>query len=186
MSKKYKHLLKGIEKSDSVSWNPHKMMNVPLLGAVILVKDPTVFKRNLGEDADYLFQMDDEDLNPGNKTLQCGRRNDALKVRAALKYLGEEGYETRIDNAFANAHYAQEIIEKDPDLILILPPECINVCFQVKGRNAVEICEKLAQEGKIMVSYGLRRGEVFIRMVCVNGDLTKKDIDYFFQQVKSV
>lgn len=87
LSSKHKHLLKGIEKSDSVSWNPHKMMNVPLLAAILLVKDPSVFKRNLGEDADYLFQMDDEELNPGNKTLQCGRRNDALKVRAALKYL---------------------------------------------------------------------------------------------------
>lgn len=87
MSRKHKKLLKGIELSDSVSWSLHKMMNVPLLAAVLLVKDPNILYKNLHDDADYLFQMDNDDLNPGNKSIQCGRRNDAFKVRTALKYL---------------------------------------------------------------------------------------------------
>ena len=87
LSKKHKHLLQGIEYSDSVSRSLHKMMNIPLLAAVLLVKDPTILYKNFHEDADYLFQMDNDDLNPGNKSIQCGRRNDAFKVWTALKYL---------------------------------------------------------------------------------------------------
>gem|GEM_PF-1516235 len=87
MSKKHRKLLKGIEQSDSVSRSLHKMMNIPLLAAVLLVKNPDILYNNFHEDADYLFQMDEKDLNPGNKSIQCGRRNDALKVWTALKYL---------------------------------------------------------------------------------------------------
>jgi len=186
LSKKHKHLLKGIETSDSVSRSLHKMMNVPLLAAVLLVKEPKILYKNLHEDADYLFQMDNDDLNPGNKSIQCGRRNDALKVWTALKYLGEAGYEKRINNEFANAEYATTIIKKNKNLTLILKPECINVCFQVKGKLASKVCEALDKQWLIKVSYGKRQWQEFIRLMCVNADMTKKDIDNFFKQVMTV
>jgi sulfinoalanine decarboxylase/sulfinoalanine decarboxylase/aspartate 1-decarboxylase len=87
LSKKHKHVLKGIASSDSVSRSLHKMLNIPLLAAVLLVKDPNILYENFNENADYLFQMDEKELNPGNKSIQCGRRNDAFKVWTALKYL---------------------------------------------------------------------------------------------------
>ncbi len=186
MSKKYKYLLEWIELSDSVSRNQHKMMNVPLLAAALLVKDSNVFYKNFSESADYLFQMDDQDLNPWNKTIQCGRRNDALKVWTALKYLWEDGYEKRINKEFSNAQYAVSIIKKDKDLELVLEPECINVCFHVRGKSAEKICEQLDNQWLIKVGYGIRKDKTFIRMVCVDPDMTKKDIQNFFDCVKSV
>jgi len=186
LSKKHKHLLIWIQQSDSVSRSLHKMMNVPLLAAVLLVKDPNMLYENFHENADYLFQMDDKNFNPGNKSIQCGRRNDALKVWTALKYLGEEWYEKRINQEFDNAKYAVSIIKKDKELKLILEPECINVCFQVKWKSASKICEALDKQGLIKVSYGKRKGEEFIRLMTVNADMTKKDIDNFFKQVKNI
>ncbi len=186
LSKKHKQLLKGVELSDSVSRSLHKMMNVPLLAAVLLVKDPDILYKNFNENADYLFQMDDKALNPGNKSIQCGRRNDAFKVWTALKYLGETGYEKRINNEFANAKYAVAVIKKDKDFSLVLQPECINVCFQVKGKPASKICEALDKQGLIKVSYGKWRWEEFIRLMTVNADMTKADIDNFFKHVKTV
>lgn len=186
LSKKHRKLLKGIEQSDSVSRSLHKMMNIPLLAAVLLVKNPDILYNNFHEDADYLFQMDEKDLNPGNKSIQCGRRNDALKVWTALKYLWEEWYEKRINQEFDNAKYAASIIKKDKDLKLILEPECINVCFQVKGKPANKICEALDKQGRIKVSYGKWRWEEFIRLMTVNADMTKKDIDNFFTHIKNV
>jgi len=70
------------------------MMNVPVLASPILVKDPTVLLKSFVEEADYLIQpqkgvniLDLAKLNPASKSIQCGRRNDALKVWTALKYL---------------------------------------------------------------------------------------------------
>lgn len=186
LSKKHKHLLAWIEHSDSVSRSLHKMMNVPLLAAVLLTKNPNILYENFHENADYLFQMDEKELNPGNKSIQCGRRNDAFKVWTALKYLGENGYEKRINQEFDNAKYATAIIKKDKEFSLVLEPECINVCFQVKGKPASKICEALDKQGLIKVSYGKWKWEEFIRLMTVNADMTKKDIDNFFKQVKSV
>jgi len=129
-------------------------MNVPLLAAVLLTKNPNILYENFHENADYLFQMDEKELNPGNKSIQCGRRNDAFKVWTALKYLGENGYEKRINQEFDNAKYATAIIKKDKEFSLVLEPECINVCFQVKGKPASKICEALDKQGLIKVSYG--------------------------------
>ena len=130
--------------------------------------------------------MDDKELNPGNKSIQCGRRNDAFKVWTSLKYLWENGYEKRINTEFDNARYATDLIKKDKNLTLVLQPECINVCFQVKGKSANKICEALDKQGLIKVSYGKRKWEEFIRLMTVNADMTKKDIDNFFKHVKTV
>lgn len=121
-------------------------MNIPLLAAVLLVKNPNILYENFNENADYLFQMDEKEVNPGNKSIQCGRRNDAFKVWTALKYLGENGYEKRINNEFSNAQYAVKIIKKNKELSLVLDPECINVCFQVQGKPASKICEALDKQ----------------------------------------
>ncbi|MFA5747783.1 MAG: aminotransferase class V-fold PLP-dependent enzyme [Candidatus Absconditabacterales bacterium] len=195
LSKKYKHLLKGIDQADSVVWNPHKMMNVPVLAAPLLLKDPTLLLKSFYEEADYLIQPQKNEkkyllelakYNPAGKSIQCGRRNDAFKVWTALKYLGEDGYEKRVNQQFENAKYAVGIIKKDKDLKLMLEPECVNICFQVKGKSSKEICNKLDAEGKIKVSYGYWKGEEFIRLVCVNADMNKKDIQHFFECVKTI
>jgi glutamate/tyrosine decarboxylase-like PLP-dependent enzyme len=124
--------------------------------------------------------------NPAGKSIQCWRRNDAFKVWTALKYLWEDGYEKRVNQQFENAKYAVWIIKKDKDLKLMLEPECVNICFQVKGKSSKEICNKLDAEWKIKVSYGYWKWEEFIRLVCVNADMNKKDIQHFFECVKTI
>ena len=171
-------------------------MNVPILAAPLLVKDPTVLLKSFREEADYLIYTPQNantkellklaKLNPTSRSIQCGRRNDAFKVWTALKYLWEDWYEKRVNKQFELAQYATKIIKKDKDLKLIIEPECINVCFQVKGQQAQKLCNKLDEEWIIKVSCWYRRGEEFIRLTTVNADMTKKDIDNFFKHVKSV
>lgn len=192
LSKKHKNLLKWINNSDSVTRNPHKMMNVPVLAAPILVKDRTVLLKSFHEEADYLIQpqkstntLDVSKYNPASKSIQCGRRNDAFKVRTALKFLGEDGYEKRVNHQFDLAKHATEIIKKDKDLKLMIEPEWVNVCFQVKWKSAKAICDKLDAEWIIKVSYGFWRWEEMIRLMCVNADMTNQDIDNFFIAIKS-
>ena len=188
MSQKYKHLLQWIEWADSVARNPHKMMNIPLLASAILIKKKWLLEKHFYEGADYLYQMTDNksnfDLNPGGKSIQCGRRNDALKVWAWLKLFGEAWYEKRIENQVSNAQHAVEIIKNDPALRLILPPEWINVCFQVVWSDAASLCDYADKQGIVKVSHGQRHWETFIRMMCVDADMTYDDIDAFFANIK--
>ena len=81
-------------------------------------------------------QSDDEhDWTPpddlADLTLQCGRRGDSLKLFLSWQYYGTLGYASKIENAYATASYLADLVNRDPDLLLVStnPPPCLQVCF---------------------------------------------------------
>lgn len=186
LSPRRRHLLDGCELADSFTWDAHKMMGVPLTCSVVLVRRRGLLQRHLDESASYLFQRDSDDYNPGVRSLQCGRRNDALKLWTAWLHKGDAGYERRIERLFALTAYAVSVIEADPELTLVKRPQCVNVCFTVRGADAAEVCDRLDHEGRIKVSYGEVDGRPTVRLVCANPDLSEQDLDAFFDEVKAV
>lgn len=185
LSPRHRALLDGCELADSFSWDAHKAMGVPLNCSLLLLRRRGQLETHFGESADYLFQSHRE-FNPAQRSMQCARRNDALKLWAAWRHHGDEGYARRIDKLFALARYAAERIAADPDLRLCRRPESFNVCFVVTGCSSVELCERLEREERLVLSHVQVAGERALRLVCVNADLTEADIDTFFRQVKLV
>ncbi|RLE19877.1 MAG: cysteine synthase [Acidobacteria bacterium] len=184
LSEKHRHLLEGSQLADSFTWNAHKMMGVPLSCSAILMKERGLLGRHFNEDAGYLFQADVDDLNPGTRSIQCGRRNDALKLWAAWLYHGDEGYRARLDHLFDLAHFAADRIKADPALDLVASPESIAVCFEVKGSSAGDICRCLDLENRLKVGFGEVAGRQAIRLVCVNPDLEEQDIAFALDEIK--
>jgi glutamate/tyrosine decarboxylase-like PLP-dependent enzyme len=185
LSEKHRHLMRGCELADSVVWDAHKVMGAPLTCSVALTKRRGLFERHIGEAADYLFQADDDELNPGTRSLQCGRRNDALKLWCAWQAHGDEGYARRIDRLFEQAALVRRIVEEDPGLVLSCPPQSMTVCFEVAGRSSVEICDRLDRSGELKISYGIVAGRAVVRMVCVNPDLSDEDLREAMAAIKA-
>ncbi len=103
-----RELLDGAELADSFAWNAHKMMGVPQQCSMLLVARRGALARSLDEGADYLFQGEADDLDPGRRSIQCGRRNDALKLWAAWLAMGDEGWNQRLLRQLALARHAAE------------------------------------------------------------------------------
>ena len=162
------------------------MMGVPLSCSAILMKERGLLAQHFNEDATYLFQTDIDDLNPGTRSIQCGRRNDALKLWAAWLYHGDEGYGARLDHLFDLAQFAAGRIEADSALNLVAFPESIAVCFEVKGNSAGDICRRLDLENRLKIGFGEVAGRQAIRLVCVNPDLEKEDIAFALDEIKAV
>lgn len=186
MSAEHKHLLEGVELSDSFTWNAHKMMNVPISAAFLFLNKKGLLSKHLSEKADYLFQGEQEDLDLGNSSIQCGRRVDAFKVWAVWKYYGASGIEQRINHLFDLAQYAAACIEKEPSFKLFRTPESVNVCFTIEGVSAEAVCKKMHEEGLAMVGYSKSKGATFVRISFINANLQYEDVDNFFEQVKKV
>lgn len=186
LSPEHRRLIRGVERADSFSWNPHKMMGVPLQASVLLVARRGALAASLDESADYLFQSDLDELNPGHRSLQCGRRCDALKVWAAWQHLGDRGWAERIARQMALARRAAELIAADPALELSEPPPSINVCFAVRGRSTEAICEQLDRGGRLKIGHGAVRGRRVLRLVCVNPALTEADLAAILREIKAV
>ncbi|XP_030753463.1 cysteine sulfinic acid decarboxylase [Sitophilus oryzae] len=183
VSKKHRKLLKGIERADSVTWNPHKLLTAPQQCSTFLVKHEKVLSEAHSANAAYLFQKDkfyDTKYDTGDKHIQCGRRADVLKFWYMWKAKGTKGFENHIDKTFDNANHFLNIIKERPGFELVLPePECTNICFwyvppslrtyQKENFNstvqndeefklklhsvAPKIKERMMKEGTMMVTY---------------------------------
>lgn len=183
LCEKKRWLMEGVERADSVTWDAHKMMGVPLVCSAVLFREKGRMLEHFFEPADYLFQTDDDELNLGTKSIQCGRRNDALKVWTAWQYYGDKGYDARITKLVELAEYAAGVVERSAGMALSKRPQSVNVCFEVVGKSSAAICELLDKEGVLKVGYGNVDGRRVIRLVCVDPDMERSDIDVFFAEV---
>ena len=186
LSPRTRHLLAGVERADSLTWDAHKMMGVPLTCSLLVTRRPGLLTRHLSEGAEYLLQGDSDRLNPATRSMQCGRRNDVLKLWAAWTHHGDQGYARRVEHLMDLTAHAVQTIADDPDMVLSFPPQSLNVCFEVRDRCSSAICEALQAQGLAMVGTGIVSGRRTVRLVCVDPAMTTEDIDQFFAGVRQV
>lgn len=194
LSEERKSLFKGLERADSFSWNPHKLMNIPLICSVLLVKDSNIMRSEIqSHDADYIYHENDtSDFDLGPSSLQCGRRVDSLKLWMAWKYYGDDGYSARIEHLMHLAQYATEKIGKCDKLELMFHTQTLNVNFRFKVPDGIDVDRfnedlryKLIRDGKAMVNYCRLKNGLSIRLILLNPDLTEEDIEQFLNHFLS-
>jgi glutamate/tyrosine decarboxylase-like PLP-dependent enzyme len=192
LSPRHRGLLEGLDKADSFAWNAHKLMGLPLICSILLVREKGhLLKTNSVTGADYIFHDDafgSHDL--GTMSMQCGRRVDALKLWLSWKYYGDMGYAERIDRFFELAAFAEEIVNRTPSLELMAPRSSVNICFRYLPNTSKDLNhfnlylrEELARTGKALVNYARLRENVTIRLVIANHELTREDVSLFFDNL---
>ena len=184
-SKKHKHLIKGLELSDSFSVNAHKMLGTPLTCSIIITQHKAQLHHSFSNEADYLYQTDSDDFNLGKTSLQCGRRNDALKIWTLWKSVGTKGLEKIVDKQFEMAQIARDYINNNDDYTLYSFDDSISICFNYKGVPANELCTALYKNSELMVGFGNFNNTEFVRMVTINSLLEKEDIYNFFETLET-
>ncbi|MGA0284545.1 MAG: pyridoxal phosphate-dependent decarboxylase family protein [Saprospiraceae bacterium] len=183
-SKKYKHLVQGVELVDSFSFNAHKMLSTPLSCSIIVVKDKKHLYDSFSNDANYLYQTHHDEFNLGKTSLQCGRRNDALKFWALWKSVGTSGLEAIVDHQFALADTARDYVRNHKDYTLYSYDNSVSICFNYKGIPARDICTALYEHSNLLVGYGSFKCTEFIRLVTVNASNSHEDIRHFFSTME--
>ncbi|EPJ45198.1 MAG: hypothetical protein OFPI_37660 [Osedax symbiont Rs2] len=191
-SEKHRHLLAHSELADSVTWDAHKLMNVPVTAAVILVKQAGLLRQACsGGGGDYLFHSDEnEAYNLGQRSIQCGRRADALKVWMSWKAVGSQGFAAKIDNLFDCKAHCIKQIESSPKLQMLAPAVYLNVLFRYQPNSElneqqltklnVAICKKLKAQGTY-IDYAQYKGRTGIRLILANSLCQPADIDDMLQ-----
>jgi sulfinoalanine decarboxylase len=179
-SEKYKHLVKGVARSNSFSYNAHKMLGTPLTCSIILVNDKKHLHDSFSNDADYLYQTDGDDFNLGKTSFQCGRRNDALKFWTLWKSIGTNGLKQIVEQQFYLADVALAYIRSNPEYTLYSYDDSISVCFNYKNADPMALCTALYEHQITVVGFGSFEEDTFIRLVTINANNEKQDILNFF------
>ncbi|KAG5985356.1 hypothetical protein E4U55_004580 [Claviceps digitariae] len=132
-SARHKWKVNGSHLADTITINPHKMMNAPTTCSFLLGPDMNLFNKANSTAAGYLFHtnVNEEAWDLADLTLQCGRRGDSLKVALAWLYYGADGFEKQIDHAFDMASYLYTSVQKTGNFVMVstVPPPCLQVCF---------------------------------------------------------
>eukprot|EP01012_Entosiphon_sulcatum_P057747 TRINITY_DN815_c0_g1_i1.p1 TRINITY_DN815_c0_g1~~TRINITY_DN815_c0_g1_i1.p1 ORF type:complete len:534 (-),score=113.19 TRINITY_DN815_c0_g1_i1:1315-2916(-) len=211
LSKRYRHLVAGAEKADSLVWNFHKVMGVPHQASCFLTTHVGLLQECNACNASYLFQPDkvNAHLDIGDKTIQCGRRADSIKVWLSWQACGDLGWQTRIDHSATLAEYLEERVTRHPRFRMARPRVWINVCFwylpaslgedvdpetaspEMKervGKVAPAIKARMQRKGLAMIGFQPQDGlPNFFRMVFPGAGInTHADVDSILEQMDEV
>jgi glutamate/tyrosine decarboxylase-like PLP-dependent enzyme len=133
MSDKLKTRIGNCTDVDSVSWDPHKALVVPLQATFFLCKHPGLMEKSNSTKADYLFHKERNSyhvsLDTGDRSLQCGRVIDILKCWTYFKGNGwkEIGRHIEREHESGPVHLTNCIAEAPKEWVLVYPGTTINV-----------------------------------------------------------
>ena len=151
LSKKYRSLLAGVERADSVTIDAHKQMYVPMGAGMVLFKDPSMV-RAIEHHAEYVIRQGSKDL--GAHTMEGSRPGMAMLVYSALHVMGRSGYELLIDQSIEKAQQFAEMIAAQDDFEVVTEPElCILTYRFVPARLKAAIQAASPEQTKRLVPH---------------------------------
>lgn len=120
LSDTHRHLLRGIERADSVTIDAHKQMYVPMGAGMVLFKDPSLVHA-IEHHAEYVIRRGSKDL--GSHTMEGSRPGMAMLVYSALHVMGRKGYQLLIDQSIKKARGFAQLIAAQDDFEVITEPQ---------------------------------------------------------------
>lgn len=140
LSQEHRYRLRGLEKANSVVWDPHKMMLMPLSASVLLVK-------NEADLVNAFTSEPSESVNPqlkwnlGTRSFMASRRSDALKIWVALQRYGTDGLGALYAHLCHLTQILYELINERNEFESFHVPECNILCFRYVGNNSLASTE---------------------------------------------
>jgi aromatic-L-amino-acid/L-tryptophan decarboxylase len=126
-------LLAGIERADTISFDPHKWLYTPQSSACLLARDPGRLRAAFSIDAAYVredAQLSGRGINIGELGPQWSRAFLALKVWMSLAAHGTDAYGRRIAHDVELARYLDKRVREHPDLEPMCPVTLSIACFR--------------------------------------------------------
>ena len=194
-SAQHRTRLAGIENSDSVAIDFHKLFWQPIPCSAFLVRDAHHFDP-IKFYADYLnpeFHEDEGIPNLVTTSLLTSRRFDALKLWISLQAVGREKLAAMIDRTMALASHAATVIRGPRDLELVCEPQLSTVVFRYipsrpesdGDRINSEIRQALFDRGLAVIGHTRVRGRQCLKLTCMNPAATEADLEKLIELIRA-
>lgn len=194
LSEKYRHLVRGISRADSVVWDPHKMMMTPSLTTAVLFKNGDDSYRTFAQQASYLFQKGarEEWFNPSHRTLECTKRDFAFRLYVVLRVYGEKLFADYLDRQFDLARDLARKINDTDDFALAAEPQANIVCFRYVGKKIADpdalhtqVRRKIVARGKFYLVQTKLPNGVHLRVTLMNPFTTVEHVSELLEEIRS-
>lgn len=182
-----RHLIAGIERADSITFDPHKWLSVPRGAGLFLTRHRDILARTFQVSATYVPDNNvasSEVLDLFSHSMQWSRRFTGLKTFMTLAVAGWDGYAAVIRRNTVLSRYLRDRLEgdgwsvvNDGDLAVLCFIDTVNEC----GASAEflrSVRESVVSSGAAWISYTCLAGRVpALRACVVNFRTAEKDVD---------
>ncbi len=191
LSEQTRGRLHGIARADSLAWDPHKMMSMPLGMGAVITRDRQQLLDAYRQDAPYIFHPGEAGVlpNPGEISLTCSRPGDALKLWGVLVLYGSKLFAEIIERQCANAMALHELLRASGDFIPLHEPDSNILCFQHRPKHWAALDEEelgqrnfklhtaVNHSGEAWVTSTVLGGRRVLRMTLMNPATTPRDLE---------
>ena len=168
LSPAHRDLLRGIEHSDSVIWDTHKMMRTATLVAAVLVREDWRLEAAFRQKASYLIYQEPGETASSllERQVECTKAALGARIFMNLAFRGPDGIGRYVAEQYDKALRFWELIQARDGFECLTRPESNILCFRY-GRDPklqVALRERLLEERRFHLSSTEVNGERWLRM----------------------
>jgi len=189
LSEKGKKSLKGIERADSLTVDPHKWFYQPYEIGCLLVKNAEWLSATFSEKPEYLRDIEgnESEINFYDYGIQLTRRFRALKFYMSIKTYGLNTFKEAVTYNINLAERTEKMLRKSKKWEIISPATLavINFRYNPIGLNLSEkelddlnqeISKRIVASREALLVTTILNGQVVLRMCLINPKTTIDDI----------
>ena len=183
-----RHLVKGMERADSLAFDLHKWMYLPYDVGCVLFKRQSDQVKTFSNRPDYFAMSKDTPPQFADFGFELSRSFRALKVWMGLKENGVAKYSALVKQNVDQAGYLKTLVESYSELELMTPVPLNTVCFRYRGKGIQEPVLDELNKGLSMRLMFSGAGAAFetkvkdrvaLRVCITNHRTTRRDLEEF-------
>ncbi|WP_293573071.1 pyridoxal-dependent decarboxylase [Phaeobacter sp.] len=180
----YRHYWPGIERADSIVFNPHKWLGVQFDCSAHFLKNPDDLVQTLAISPEYLKTHGrDGIINYSEWSVPLGRRFRALKIWFLIRTYGLDGLRDRLRNHINWSTALHNKLAQEPDFEITSAPMWSLWSFRYTptGREDLDelnqtLVNKINDDGRIYLTQTRLDGQLVIRFQAGQFETTEADV----------
>ena len=199
LAPRHRHLVRGMERADSVTLDLHKWLHMPFEAACAIVRDRKAHREAFALTPEYLEKTSRGLASGGlwfsEYGLQLSRGFKALKIWMSIKEHGLDRFGRLIDRNIDQAHELEALVRAEAGFELMAPVATNTVCFRWNpgGLGDAELNEfnaelliQLHESGVAAPSYTTLQGRYCLRAAIVNHRTESADLPVMMRKLVSL
>lgn len=194
-SKKYKPLVNGIERADSIVMDGHKMLGASALVTALMFKNVKDSYAVFHQKAQYLWADADapEWFNYGKRTFECTKSMMSFKLFSILQQYGANAFRDYLEVSHDLAHKFAKDLKQNPKFSLAMQPQSNIVCFRLKNKKwktkklntwNSRVRKELLEEGEFYFVQTELKGKVYLRTSLMNPFTKRKHLKKLIKKIE--
>ena len=187
VSKEYRHLLNGISRADSITWDAHKWLFQTYGCSMILFKNRRHFVECFSTHPEYLKDavIEDGQTNYWDWGPELTRPARSLKLWLTLQTLGTDRLSDMVGHGVKLAEWAEDEIRKQPDWEIVSPAQLaiVNFRYSPKGFSTQQCDELNTKISRQMIDSGYAcvlttklKDKTVLRICAIHPEATEIDM----------